>query len=135
MKRIERHILLLNRRDNILQFHSDGFSNFPKSRIIDSLHRGNRIHGGDFHRTIVRLLNDHITGEHGADLVFREERFVGIRRIACTEYLIGPKIDVELLFSVALMSISVSMPKPSAASASLTPFTVSSNPSFITVLK
>ncbi len=65
-------------------------------RVVDRLHRGERIDGGDLHLS-VELLHDDVARQHGADLVLCQQGSVGERRVAGAEDAVGTEGLAELL--------------------------------------
>jgi hypothetical protein len=105
--------------NDVFQLLPDCAGQFAKLWVADGLHGRDRIDGRDLHPAAVKLLNDDVAGQHGPDLVFVLQRLMGEFRVAGAQDQVGVEIDVELLFQVALTSISVRMPKPSLSRAAL----------------
>ena len=65
----------------------DGLDHFPQqglhpqrrffqARVVDGLHRGNGINGGDLGSIAAEFLDDDIARQHGADLVLQLQRLM-----------------------------------------------------------
>jgi hypothetical protein len=68
-----------------------------EARIIDRLHRCDRINGSNLGLITGNLLDDHIARQHYADLVFELQCFVRQLRIAGSENTVIAEINVNLL--------------------------------------
>ena len=66
--------------------------------VVDRLHGGNRVDGGDLDIAVALLLHDDVAWQHRADFVLQLERLIGERRVACTKDAVAAEIDVELPF-------------------------------------
>ena len=66
-----------------------------KLRIVDRLHRSNRVNCCNLGPTS-EILEDDIARQHSADLVLDFQRFVGKRRIARAEDDVRPKVHIDL---------------------------------------
>ena len=114
---------LLDCGNNAPKLAGDGFRDYSELWISDLLHGYGGVDGSDFDLSASEVLHDHIAREHRSDLIIDRQRLVRQWRITGTENSIITEIEIELFFIVALTSISVSTPKPSALSASMTRLT------------
>ena len=60
-----------------------------QARILDCLHRDDRIDGRDFDAAVSVLLHDDIAGQHGADLVLKLQGPITELRVAGAQDAVG----------------------------------------------
>jgi SAM-dependent methyltransferase len=89
--------LSCNDANYAFQSGCDFSRDFRERWVADTLHRGARVDRGNFGAAGRRLLDDHVAGQHHADLVFGGQRLMGERRIAGSEDAILTEFDTEFL--------------------------------------
>src|SRR5690606_20419446 len=65
--------------------------------IVHSLHRSDRINGGDLYETFADLLQYDVAWQHCADAAFLLQGLVGESRVAGAEDDVRSKFDIQLL--------------------------------------
>jgi len=75
-------------------------------------HGSTRIYSRNFNLARRNLLDNHVSGQHGADLILELQGLIGQHRVASAENTTGAKIDIEIDFKVAVTSMSLMIPKP-----------------------
>jgi hypothetical protein len=83
--------------DQSLQMRADLSGDLVHDDVCDGLHGSNRINCGYLNATIISLLQNDVTGQHGSDLVFRLKRSIGELWIAYAEDQIRMKVDIDRL--------------------------------------
>src|SRR5581483_4402620 len=67
-----------------------------QARILDCLHRDDRIDGRDFDAAVSVLLHDDIAGQHGADLVLKLQGPISELRVAGAQDAVGTELLAKL---------------------------------------
>ena len=81
----------------LLELFADLGRRFLELGVVDRLHGGNWVDCRHLDSSIGKLLHDHIARQHGADLVFQLERFIGELWIARAKYAVLAKRYADLL--------------------------------------
>src|SRR5690242_16433366 len=82
--------------DNSFEPGLDLLRHLGEAGIVNCLHGGDWIDGGNLNAAALILLHDDVTGQHGPDLVLKSQGAICELRVASAENPIGAKILAEL---------------------------------------